>query len=333
MARRRRRKFIQVWNPRLRITRNGVRVSRPRVRIGGRHVGVNVSQSGISGSVNTPAGSFNTKRGCSIALPCCAIYPLGLVGLGFVLLLFISGCAPGAAALEATVVAQVEENIVQTVAAQPTVTPQPTYTAEPSHTIQSTHTTQPTLTSRPTLTPEATYTPLPTYTPRPTHTPQPTDTPLPINTPTPTPVVPTTSPTEQFTSAGVALTISYMQQFPGSFVRCTIFSGSSCLNTDYSLDCVQFVYNYNSLVARQNLAPQNAEEPIRTAAAIYTATIQEYIEILTPAATICQEQINLGRTEIDSREIGDTNANRRYALLSQMEQVLEILRQVEAGSE
>jgi hypothetical protein len=89
MARRRRRKFIQVWNPRLRITRNGVRLTRPRVRIGGRHVGVNVSQSGVSGSVNTPAGSFNTRRGCSLALPCCAIYPLGLVALGSAVLVFL----------------------------------------------------------------------------------------------------------------------------------------------------------------------------------------------------------------------------------------------------
>ena len=254
--------------------------------------------------------------------------------IGLVLLFLISGCKPDTAALEATVVAQVEVNIVQTVDAQPTVTHQPTYTAEPTYTVQPTHTTQPTLTSRPTLTPEATYTPRPTYTPQPTYTAQPTNTPLPINTPTPTVVVPTASPINQFTSAGVGLTLSYMQQFPGSYIRCTSTSSiSGCLNFDYSIDCVQFVSNYNNIVARQNLAPQNAEEPIQTAAAIYTAIVQEFIEILAPQAAICQEQINLGRTVIDSREFGNTNANRQFELISQMEQVINILRQVEGGDE
>jgi hypothetical protein len=255
-----------------------------------------------------------------------------LIALGLGLLFLFSGCAPDAAALEATVVAQAQENIVQTVAALPAVTHQPTYTAEPTYTVQPTYTPQPPLSEQPTLTPQPTYTLLPTYTPQPTYTdtPPPTNTSLPVNTPTPVP--PTSSPTDQFTAAGVQLTKSYMAWFPGAYFRCLAQSSLSCLNPSYSLDCLQFVSNFNNIVARQNLAPQNAEEPIRTAAAIYTATVQEYITILTPQAAYCQEQINLGRTEIDSRELGSSVAGQLHGLLGQLDQAITILQQVEAGN-
>jgi hypothetical protein len=146
--------------------------------------------------------------------------------------------------------------------------------------------------------------------------------------------VPTIPPTSQFTAAGVELTISYMNWFPGAYRRCTIIPGSGgCSNFDYSLDCNQFIGYYNSLVARQNLAPQNAEEPVRTAAAIYTATITEFIEILNPQVAICQEQLSLGRPVIDSRELGNINAIilQEYELTNEMQEALTILRNVEAG--
>ena len=124
-----------------------------------------------------------------------------------------------------------------------------------------------------------------------------------------------------------------MGQFPGAYSRCTIVvNGSGCLNWDRSLECLGFVNNYNVLIARQDLAPLNAEEPIRTAAAIYTVTVQEFIEILTPQVAICREQMGLGRTDIDSGEIAEKNIPEQLALISQMDQVINIMRQVEESS-
>jgi hypothetical protein len=127
--------------------------------------------------------------------------------------------------------------------------------------------------------------------------------------------------------------MGYMNWFPVSYGRCTFYSSiQGCLNYDTSLDCVEFVNNYNSLVARKNLAPQNAEEPIQTAATIYTAAVQGLIDLLAPQVVICQEAINSGAPVINSRDFGDTMIGQQVEFINQMEQVLNILRQVEEQS-
>jgi hypothetical protein len=251
-----------------------------------------------------------------------------LLVLGFLAALVVGGCAPDRAALEATVVAQVEADVEGTVAARPTMTAEPTYTAEPTHTAQPSRTAEPTYTTAPTLTPEPTYTPQATYTPEPTHTPIPTDTPAPVPT---SPPLPTAPPTSQFTVAGVELTKGYMHWFPGSYGRCIWWQGQVCRNYDTSVDCIAFINNYNAIVARKDLAPLTAEEPILTAANIYRNSVQGFIDILTPQVAICQEKIAQGGDGLLSNEFGEKYVAEQIALIDQMEQVLNILRNVEAA--
>jgi hypothetical protein len=120
-----------------------------------------------------------------------------------------------------------------------------------------------------------------------------------------------------------------MEGMRSAYGGCSASASSGCLFWEYNLNCLYYVNDFNNIVARQNLAPQNAEEPIRTAAALYTATVQEFIEVVAHQVAYCQEQLNLGRIEIDHREIGNQNRARQGELVVQIDQVLTILRQVE----
>jgi hypothetical protein len=111
-----------------------------------------------------------------------------------------------------------------------------------------------------------------------------------------------------------------MEGMRNAYGGCTLVYNEGCLSYGYALNCLQYVNDFNAIVARQNLAPQNAEEQIRTAAALYTATIQEFIEAITHQVAYCQEQLNLGRIEIDHREIGNQNRARQTELVVQIDQ-------------
>jgi hypothetical protein len=106
-----------------------------------------------------------------------------------------------------------------------------------------------------------------------------------------------------------------MQGIRGAYGGCTGAHNGACLSYTHALNCQYYVNDFNSLVPRQNLAPQNAEEPIQTAAALYTAAVQEFIEAVAHQAAYCQEQLNLGRIEIDYREIENQNRSRQMELI------------------
>jgi len=160
------------------------------------------------------------------------------------LLLLAVACTTEPEAVDApTVQATVQAEVANQLAAAPTATPWPTHTPYPTATAYPTSTPYPTTTPVPTASPYPTATPQPTYTPYPTPTQAATATPLPTYTPypTPTPVVvvtplaatqpatPTTAP--QVASNRPAVD-SYAELDPGrradQILRTSVLGSTNC---------------------------------------------------------------------------------------------------------
>ncbi|MCP5095098.1 MAG: hypothetical protein GY943_06070 [Chloroflexi bacterium] len=216
--------------------------------------------------------------------------------------LLIIGCQPDPALIAATVEAEVESIVSETIAAIPPKTAAPTYTPLP------------TLTALPTYTPESTATNYPTYTPLPTYTPRPTATATATLTPTAAPTAtavsqqpdntgsaasapPSNADFKETLRAKIQQTLTNIDLYINLSVP-TSSSGSpnNLTVTDNPTDC-QALTNANNQIDNQLTLDESHPDPIvQNAYDVYRFAVNQYIAVTQNWTNDCQETLANGET-------------------------------------